>query len=497
MTRLALPGVARQPSPHRRTLVGTQVVQDQVQRLVRWCVAFESPQELHEFLTPVAPAAFADHDPVQDAQCRIQCGRPVTDVVMGLAFGDAGPQRQHWAHPVQRLDPALLIDTEHHGFGGWIQIQPHHVAELLDKVGVGRQLEPPHPMGLESVLSPNLANRAVAHALRLRQGATAPVRAGRVDTGWVADGLSRAAGHRSWLHGDPREDLGAAPFQFTQRVRPAEPGYSVGHPQVTAGTFGLAVKWGPTDDWWVLSNNHVLANSNGAAPGDFIRQPGTHDGGTTADRIAHLEAFATINFEGASGKKNVQDLAAAAAVPRAVARAWWATFRGTANVGAWLTRCPFRLELRARGLTQPTPNLVDVAIAKPLNQRLISTVIGDIGQPREIQQVGLGTLTTKKGRTTEITRLICDGVDGTIRVQYGGGRLAAFHHQDLYRAEDGGEGSAGGDSGSAIVSRDGAIWYSLLFAGGGGLTVGNRALDCAARPRRVVGGHTIALRGMS
>ena len=98
---------------------------------------------------------------------------------MGLAFGDAGPQWQHRARPVQRLDPTLLIDAKHHRIGGGIQIQPHHVAQLLDEVGVGRQLELPHAVGLEAVLSPDLTNRAVAHALRFRQGATTPMGAGR------------------------------------------------------------------------------------------------------------------------------------------------------------------------------------------------------------------------------------------------------------------------------------------------------------------------------
>ena len=170
------PRVAGQPSSHRRTLVCTQVVQNQMQRLARRRGPLETPQELDEFLTPVA---FADHHTIQDTQRRIQRGRPVPYVVMGLAFGDAGTQRQHGARPVQRLDPTLLIDAKHHGFGGRIQIQPDHVAQLLDQVRVGRQFEAADPVRLEAVLPPNLPNRAVAHPLGLRQAATAPVRAGR------------------------------------------------------------------------------------------------------------------------------------------------------------------------------------------------------------------------------------------------------------------------------------------------------------------------------
>ena len=109
---------------------------------------------------------------------------------MGLAFGNARAQRQHGAGAVQRLNPTLLIDAKHHGFGGRIHIQAHHVAQFFDKVGVRRQFEAPDPMGLEPVLTPNLPNRAVAYALRFRQAATTPMGArgrprgqGRIDDG--------------------------------------------------------------------------------------------------------------------------------------------------------------------------------------------------------------------------------------------------------------------------------------------------------------------------
>ena len=98
---------------------------------------------------------------------------------MRLSFGHAGAQRQHGARAIERLNPALLIDTEDDRFGGRIQIQPDDVAQLLDKLRVLRQFEASYPMRLQAVLSPNLPDRAVAQALCLRQRATAPVRARR------------------------------------------------------------------------------------------------------------------------------------------------------------------------------------------------------------------------------------------------------------------------------------------------------------------------------
>jgi hypothetical protein len=81
----------------------------------------------------------------------------------------------------------------------------------------------------------------------------------------------------------------------TDRWRPAPGGVSIGHFNITAGTLGCLVTRG--SDLFILSNNHVLANSNAASAGDAILQPGKYDGGFEADRIATLEAFVPIQFE--------------------------------------------------------------------------------------------------------------------------------------------------------------------------------------------------------
>src|SRR5258705_809152 len=81
----------------------------------------------------------------------------------------------------------------------------------------------------------------------------------------------------------------------TQRQRPAPMGFSVGHPAITAGTIGARVR-DALGRVYVLSNNHVLANSNGAVIGDPAYQPGPFDGGTAADQIATLSDFQTITF---------------------------------------------------------------------------------------------------------------------------------------------------------------------------------------------------------
>jgi hypothetical protein len=61
----------------------------------------------------------------------------------------------------------------------------------------------------------------------------------------------------------------------TARYRPAPGGISIGHKDITAGTLGCLVKKG--GEFFILSNNHVLANSN-AACGRLLLQPGPTTG---------------------------------------------------------------------------------------------------------------------------------------------------------------------------------------------------------------------------
>jgi endonuclease G len=69
---------------------------------------------------------------------------------------------------------------------------------------------------------------------------------------------------------------------------PVQPGISVGHPDVSAGTLGILVKDPVSGAEGVLSAAHVLSPP-GAGPGDAILQPGPADGGADPD-----DAFATL-----------------------------------------------------------------------------------------------------------------------------------------------------------------------------------------------------------
>lgn len=239
-------------------------------------------------------------------------------------------------------------------------------------------------------------------------------------------------------------------FSFIARLRPCPPGYSIGHTAITAGTLGAYVKKnGEGDDWWILSNNHVLAASNQGKINDTIIQPGKADGGFSgSDRFAWLREFVTIKWDGGNGGGGCN----------LFARAW------------------MKLK-RIRAIEQPYPNLVDAALAFPVMQTYVNRVYPTTKTIASgFTKFELGDTVIKMGRTTEFTEGTVDAVDVMVRVRYNGG-TATFEDQIEIRAANGKEFSAGGDSGSAILDRGGTKIGGLLFAGSGGsdpVTIGNR-----------------------
>jgi len=214
---------------------------------------------------------------------------------------------------------------------------------------------------------------------------------------------------------------------LTKRTRPARGGYSVGHKNITAGTIATCVydilPGGSTNPpahgvgipskYYILSNNHVLANSNAGALGDAVLQPGPFDGGTNpGDRIATLSRFVPITFQ--------------PPVPVAQHR-----------------------------------NLVDCAIAEGEFHDLDREIYWSCCARgwRRKANVPVGLLVKKTGRTTNFTTGRITTINATVDVGYGGGRVARYHDQIVTTNM-----SAGGDSGSLVLTLDN-VAVGLLFAG--------------------------------
>jgi hypothetical protein len=210
-------------------------------------------------------------------------------------------------------------------------------------------------------------------------------------------------------------ELVAQPYRG--RYRPAPGGVSVGHVKITAGTLGCLVKRGSKR--FILSNNHVLANSNAAKKGDRIVQPGPYDGGKASkDTIARLTAFVPIKFGGAAA------------------------------------------------------NAVDAAIAAPVSAAAVSPKnvwYGKVSATTVLPKVSL--LVKKAGRTTQRTRGRITGINASVRVSYGLSGVALFRGQIVIVSLTNAPFSQGGDSGSLIVTDRGAKPVGLLFAGSASHTI--------------------------
>lgn len=223
---------------------------------------------------------------------------------------------------------------------------------------------------------------------------------------------------------------------LAKRIRPAEGGYSVGHFKITAGTIATCVYdilpggtvsppahgIGIPPRYYILSNNHVLANSNNAVIGDPILQPGPYDGGMDPqDRIARLSRFIPITFE--------------PPVPRAQHN-----------------------------------NLVDAAVAEGEFHDLDREIywIGYVRGWRRKAKVTVGTIVQKTGRTTNYSIGRITAVNATVDVNFGGGKVARFKDQIVTTNI-----SAGGDSGSLVTTLD-EVAVGLLFAGSSVATIINQ-----------------------
>jgi hypothetical protein len=242
------------------------------------------------------------------------------------------------------------------------------------------------------------------------------------------------------------------------RWRPAPGGVSMGHYQITTGTFGCVVRDQSTGNRLILSNNHVLANANDAAPGDPILQPGPIDGGQVDDdTIARLERFCPIEFDQAPGSCSLAQ-----------------GFAMAGNSIAQLLGSQHRLEVFQSDVD--AVNLVDAAVARPLEDNLILDEILEIGELTGTTLPILGMPVRKFGRTTNLTTGTINVLEATVTVRYGSGRSARFEDQIVTSAM-----SQGGDSGSCLVDGDSSLAVGLLFAGSDQATIHNpmqAVLDC-------------------
>jgi hypothetical protein len=201
--------------------------------------------------------------------------------------------------------------------------------------------------------------------------------------------------------------------------RPVPLGVSTGHPDITAGTIGARVK-DNSGNVYALSNNHVYANQNLASIGDPALQPGPYDGGSAPnDTIGQLADFAPISFSGGN-------------------------------------------------------NQIDAAIALSSTELLQNVTFSGYKPTNTLAAATLGLDVKKEGRTTGVTFGQISEVNVTVVVCYAGFPFCSKSATFVNQFSIDGSFSAGGDSGSLIVTSAENNPVGLLFAGSSNRTIANQ-----------------------
>ena len=272
------------------------------------------------------------------------------------------------------------------------------------------------------------------------------------------------------------------------RYRPVIPaGVTIGHYKVTAGTLGAVVKDRTTGATLLLSNNHVLANSNDALIGDDILQPAAMDGGhLPADVVAKLERFVKLRYTDETTtpppvvtppptppptnppttNTGCDIVSLVVTVANALAALLGSSQRVTTTTLSAGSQT-------AGGIAVPAPvtgtalavpeNRLDAALARPLDASMFSSNIQTIGVVSGTKEPVLGMRVRKFGRTTEYTEGNITLINATVNIAYNtavGQKTARFVGQTITEAM-----SQGGDSGSLIVDATENKAVGLLFAG--------------------------------
>ncbi|QDR80624.1 hypothetical protein [Sporomusa termitida] len=300
-------------------------------------------------------------------------------------------------------------------------------------VGHGQKYTRGHNTGQEALII--LVKKKYPHS-ELRNGSVLPERMANVPTDVIEVGDIRLLGERIEYH------------------RPAQPGMSLGHYKISAGTFGAVVKDKNTGELLILSNNHVLANitdgnDGRAAVGDAIIQPGIYDGGKPEDcTIAHLRRFVPLHRETVSPKCIIAKV-----------------FEKLLNNCIHLLRPQYQVQVMKESEKM---NIVDCAVAAPLEPAAIKPEILEFGTVAGIKEATPGLFVKKSGRTTGVTFSQVLATNVTFKIGMNNNEYGVFTDQILA-----GPMSMPGDSGSLILTEDNYA-IGLLFAGSEQATMFNK-----------------------
>ena len=170
--------MAGQPAVNRGRLVRAGVVDNQMDVKGRGHASIDRGQELTKLAGALPLVERPDDVPRLGIERGEQRRRPRPRIVVRSSLRLARAQRQHGLTAVEGLNRRLLIDAQHQGCVGRMEVQPHDVAHLLDEQRILRELEGLGPVRLQGERPPDATDRGLAEPAAPRHGARTPVRGG-------------------------------------------------------------------------------------------------------------------------------------------------------------------------------------------------------------------------------------------------------------------------------------------------------------------------------
>ena len=138
--------------------------------------AVDGLQELLELDRAVTRVQASDHLARGEVQRRVEARGAGAPIVVAGALGDARQQRQDRRGAIERLDLGLLIDAQHDGALGRVEIEPDDVVDLVDELRVLGELEGLSAMGLQPERPPDPQHRVLGQTDLARHRTRRPVR---------------------------------------------------------------------------------------------------------------------------------------------------------------------------------------------------------------------------------------------------------------------------------------------------------------------------------
>ena len=165
-----------EPYPNSRMLVRGVVVENDVDVELGRDGPLDLTEESQEFLMPMARHAFVEDLASGHVQSSEEGRGTVTFVVMRHRSSTPFLQGQARLGAVQGLDLALLVESEDHGPLRGVDVEAHHITELLDELGIRGQLEVVDAVRLKAMSLPDTRYRGRMHAYFLGHETATPVR---------------------------------------------------------------------------------------------------------------------------------------------------------------------------------------------------------------------------------------------------------------------------------------------------------------------------------